>query len=70
MKTLVQLYIRIMSLYGAKNLQISESRSEKPSNFGRRRKEKISWADRVRNEEVLQRVKEERNITHTHKEKL
>jgi hypothetical protein len=24
--------------------------------------EEISWTDRVRNEEVLQRVKEERNI--------
>jgi hypothetical protein len=30
-----------------------------------RRMEKISWTDRVRNEEVLQRVKEERNIVHT-----
>jgi hypothetical protein len=27
--------------------------------------EKISWTDRVRNEEVLFRVKEERNIIHT-----
>jgi hypothetical protein len=27
--------------------------------------EKISWSDRVRNEEVLQRVKEERNILPT-----
>jgi hypothetical protein len=27
-----------------------------------RRMEKISWTDRVRNEEVLHRVKEERNI--------
>jgi hypothetical protein len=26
--------------------------------------EKISWTDRVRNEEVLHRVKEERNIVH------
>jgi hypothetical protein len=26
---------------------------------------KISWTDRVRNEEVLHRVKEERNIVHT-----
>jgi hypothetical protein len=25
----------------------------------------ISWTDRVRNEEVLQRVKEERKIVHT-----
>jgi hypothetical protein len=30
-----------------------------------RRMEKISWTDRVTNEEVLQRVKEERNILHT-----
>jgi hypothetical protein len=27
--------------------------------------EKISWTDRVRNEEVLLRVKEEKNIVHT-----
>ena len=27
--------------------------------------EKISWTDRVRNEEVLHKVKEERNIVHT-----
>ena len=30
-----------------------------------RRMEKISWTDRVRNEEVLRRVKEERNTLHT-----
>jgi hypothetical protein len=30
-----------------------------------RRMEKIRWIDRVRNEEVLHRVKEERNILHT-----
>jgi hypothetical protein len=30
-----------------------------------RRMEKISWIDRVRNEEVLHRVKEEMNILHT-----
>jgi hypothetical protein len=30
-----------------------------------RRMEKISWTDCVRNEEVLHRVKEERNIAHT-----
>ena len=30
-----------------------------------RRMEKISWTDRVRNEEVLQRVKEERNLLHS-----
>jgi hypothetical protein len=30
-----------------------------------RRIEKISWTDRVRNEDVLHTVKEERNIVHT-----
>jgi hypothetical protein len=30
-----------------------------------RRMEKISWTDHVRNEEVLQRVKEENNILQT-----
>jgi hypothetical protein len=30
-----------------------------------RRMERISWTDRVRNEEVLHRVKEQRNIIHT-----
>ena len=30
-----------------------------------RRMEKISWNDRVRNEEVLHRDKEQRNVTHT-----
>jgi len=29
-----------------------------------RRMEKISWSDHVRNEEVLLRVKEQRNILH------
>jgi hypothetical protein len=29
------------------------------------RRMEISWTDRVRNEEVLHRVKEERNIVHT-----
>jgi hypothetical protein len=32
-----------------------------------RRMEKISWTDRVRYEEVLHRVKEERNVVHTMK---
>jgi hypothetical protein len=31
--------------------------------------EKISWTDHMRNEEVLRRVKEERNILHTIKRK-
>jgi len=35
----------------------------------RRRMEKISWTYHVRNEEVLQRVKEETNILQTIKKK-
>jgi hypothetical protein len=35
-----------------------------------RRMEKISWTDRVRNEEVLHRVKEVRNIVHTINRKM
>jgi hypothetical protein len=31
---------------------------------------KISWTDRVRNEEVLHRVKEDRNILHTIKRRM
>jgi hypothetical protein len=34
-----------------------------------RRREKIGWTDSVRNEEVLHRVKEDRNILHTIKRK-
>jgi hypothetical protein len=30
-----------------------------------RKKEKISWTDRVKNGEVLHRVKEDRNVLHT-----
>ena len=32
-----------------------------------RKMEKISWTDRVKNEEILQRGKEKRNILHTMK---
>jgi hypothetical protein len=42
-----------------------ESKSEIPESFEMwccRRMEKISWTNRLRNEEVLQRAKEERNI--------
>jgi hypothetical protein len=38
---------------------------ENASLYVLRRMEKISWTDRVRNEEVLHRVTEERNIVHT-----
>ena len=35
-----------------------------------RRMEKISWINHVRNEEILCRVKEERNIIHTVKRRM
>ena len=53
------------------NLNTSESRSEIPGkiwNVVLERMEKISWTDRVRNEDVTHRVKEERNILLTTKE--
>jgi hypothetical protein len=49
------------------NLDALGSRSGTPGNFKMwcwRRMEKISWTDHVRNEEVLLRVKEQRNILH------
>ena len=45
------------------NLDASGSRSETPGKFWNVVLE-ISWTDRVRNEEVLFRVKEQRNIVH------
>ena len=49
-------------------MDISESRSEMPEIFEMWcsiRMEKFSWINHVRNEEVLQRVNEERNILQT-----
>jgi hypothetical protein len=43
-------------------LDASGSRSETPAKFGNVVLEKVSWTDHVRNEEVLLRVKEYRNI--------
>jgi len=48
-------------------LDASDSRSEIPGQFRNvalEKKEKISWTDHVRNEEVLLRVNEQRNILH------
>ena len=49
------------------NLDAPSNRSETPGKFEMwcwRRMEKISWTDHVRNEEVLLRVNEQRNIIH------
>jgi hypothetical protein len=64
-KKLVNCYIRGLALYGAETWTL---RKVDQKNLGSsevwcwRRMEKISWTDRMRNEEVLRRVKEERNI--------
>jgi hypothetical protein len=48
------------------NIQIVTWLNDKsPERRCRRRMEKISWTDRVRTEEVLHRVEEERNVLHT-----
>jgi hypothetical protein len=54
--------------YGAQTWtlrKIDQKYLESFETWCRRRMEKISWTDCVRNEEVLHRVKEERNILHT-----
>jgi hypothetical protein len=51
--------------FGNTMSQMFLSQSYKSPTWSWRRAEKIKWTDRVRNEEILQRVKEERNILHT-----
>jgi hypothetical protein len=67
-KKLVKCYIWSIALYGAETWtlrKVDQTYLESFDMWCWRRMEKISWTDRVRNEEVLQRVKEERNILHT-----
>jgi hypothetical protein len=55
-------------LYGAETCTLQKLDKKYLENFEMccwRRMEKISWTDRVNNEAVLHRVKEERNILHT-----
>jgi hypothetical protein len=54
---MVSLQFFINKALDQKNLESFEMRF-------RRRMEKISWTDHVRNEDVLLRVKEQRNILH------
>ena len=54
-------------MYGAESWTLRKLYKKYLENFEMwcwRRTEQISWIDRVRTEEVLQRVKEERNILH------
>jgi len=63
----VKCYIWNMALYGAETWTLRAADQEYLENFEMwcwRRMEKISWTDHVRNEEVLLRVNEQRNILH------
>ena len=64
-KKLVKCYIWSIALYGAETWTfraVDQKHLESFEMWCWRRMEKISWGDRVRNEEVLLRVKEQRNI--------
>ena len=60
-------YIWSIALYGAGTWTfraVDQKHLESFEMCSWRRMEKISWTDHVRNEEVLLRVKEQRNILH------
>jgi len=66
-KKLVKCYIWSIALYGAETGTLREVDQKHVESFEMwcwRRMEKISWTDHVRNEEVLFRVNEQRNILH------
>jgi hypothetical protein len=63
-KKLLKCYILSIALYGAETwtlLAVDQKNLERIEIWCCRRMEKISWTDHVRNEEVLLRVKEQRN---------
>ena len=66
-KKLVKCYVWSIALYGAETWTLPAVDQKHLESFEMlcwRRMEKISWTDRVRNEDVLFRVKEQRNILH------
>ena len=65
-KKLVKCYIWSVVLYGAETgtLRAVDQKQLGSIEMCRWRRMEISWTDRVRNEEVLLRVKEQRNILH------
>jgi len=66
-KKIVKCYISSIALYGAETWTLRAVDQKNVESFEMwcwRRMEKISWTDHVRNEEVLLRAKEERNILH------
>jgi hypothetical protein len=66
-KKLVKCYIWSIALYGAEmgTLQKVDQKYLEIFEMWCWRRIEISWTDHVRNDEVLHRVKEERNILHT-----
>jgi hypothetical protein len=67
-KKLVKCYIWSIALYGAETWILQKLDQKYLESFEMwrcRRMENISWTDRVSNETILHRVKEERNILHT-----
>jgi hypothetical protein len=63
----VRFYIWSIALYGAGTWTIRAVDQKHLGNFEMwccRRMEKMSWTDHVRNEEVLLRIEEQRNILH------
>jgi hypothetical protein len=65
---IVKCYIWGIALYGAETWILQKVDRKYLESFEMwcwRRMEKISWTDLVRNEEVLHRFKEERNILYT-----
>jgi len=66
-KKVVKCYIWNMALYNAETLTLRAADQKHLGSFEMwcwRRMEKISWTHHVRNEEVLLRVNEQRNILH------
>jgi len=66
-KKLVKCYVWSIALYGAETWMlwaVDQKRLESFEMWCWRRMEKISGTDHVRNEDVLLRVKEQRNILH------
>jgi len=65
-KKLLKFYVSSIALYGAEiwTLRAIDQKHLESFEMCWRRMEKISWTDHVRNEDVLFRVKEQRNILH------
>jgi len=67
MKKLVKCFVWSIALYGAETWTLRTMDQKHLESFKMwcwRRMERISWTNHVRNEEVLLRVKEQRNILH------